>query len=360
MMKQNRINTSRMALSTKLFLKIFLGIFLMLFTLSLTAQKAPLNACVTCHINTVNKDILHGPAVTDCTTCHKSNGQTHPKDKVKGFTFAAAGAELCYSCHTESKQEHSLKFVHNPVKNGECTKCHEPHSSNNSSLVLSKSPGLCFSCHSNFDKDREKAKSIHTASYAGAACAQCHKPHASAEKKLLADNGKQLCLNCHNKKIDKKDGIAIANIEKHLKESSHIHKALSNSCTSCHNPHYSSRDLLLNENFPIGTYAKGVEESFTLCFGCHDTDLMNLEKTDSYTQFRDGDRNLHYLHVNKEKGRNCTSCHDIHAANNTKLIATKVKFGGWEMPLNFIEKEKGGTCATGCHKEMSYSREAAK
>ncbi|MHB1195964.1 MAG: cytochrome c3 family protein [Lutibacter sp.] len=318
------------------------------------------NACVECHKRTVQKDILHGPTATSCTSCHESNGKKHPLADVVGFTLFAEGAELCYSCHTVFKEEQNLKFVHKPVKNGECSECHEVHSSNNKNLVFAKSPDLCFFCHSNFDKDREKAKSIHTASYAGDACTQCHKPHASAEKKLLADNSKQLCLNCHNKKIEKKDGAIIANIEKHLTESSYMHKALSSSCTSCHNPHYSSRNLLLTDNLPIGIYAKGVEENFALCFGCHDTDLLNLEKTDSYTQFREADQNLHFLHVNKEKGRNCTSCHDVHAANNTKLIAKTVKFGRWDMPLNFIENENGGTCATGCHKERSYSRGAVK
>ena len=107
----------------------------------------------------------------------------------------------------------------------------------------------------------------------------------------------------------------------------------------------------------MGSYAKGIEENFTLCFDCHDTDLLNVEKTTVGTEFRSGDRNLHFVHINKEKGRNCTTCHDIHAANNTKLIATTVKFGRWDMPLNYLENENGGTCATGCHKERSYARE---
>ena len=86
------------------------------------------------------------------------------------------------------------------------------------------------------------------------------------------------------------------------------------------------------------------------------TDLLNLEKTTNMTEFRNGDQNLHYLHINKEKGRSCTNCHDVHAANNTKLIGTTVKFGRWDMPLNFVGTETGGTCATGCHKEQKYDR----
>lgn len=336
--------------------KACLLVFFMLSVIAVNAQSNTSNSCLECHKRTVKKDILHGPTATDCTSCHEANGQKHPQEDVAGFTLFAAGAELCYSCHTEFKEEKILKYVHKPVKNGECTECHEVHSSNDSNLIFAKSPDLCFFCHSKFDKDREKAKSVHTASYEGDACTTCHNPHSSAEKKLLTGNGKELCLSCHNKKIQKKNGGLIANIDKKLKESSHTHPALNSSCSSCHDPHYSERAVLLTKNYPSGSYVKGVEENFALCFDCHDTDLLNLEKTDLYTQFREGDQNLHFLHVNKEKGRNCTTCHDVHASNNTKLIATTVKFGRWDMPLNYIETENGGTCATGCHKERSYSR----
>jgi predicted CXXCH cytochrome family protein len=358
-MKHLNSTTQKKVRSILTCLRHYLGIIVLLFGLSLSAQNvSSTNSCTTeCHKRTVKKDILHGPTATDCTSCHEPNGKEHPVEDVSAFTYFAEGAELCYSCHTELKEEHSLKYVHKPTKNGECTQCHEVHSSNDPQLLFTQGADLCFFCHSNFDDDRATAKTVHTASYEGDACLQCHNPHASAERKLLVGNNKELCLNCHNKIIKRADESLIANIEKHLTESSYEHKALGSSCTGCHNPHFSEQERLLKENFTLGSYAKGVEESFTLCFECHDTDLLNLETTDAYTGFREGDRNLHFVHVNKEKGRNCTTCHDIHAANNTKLIATTVKFGRWDMPLNFIENDNGGTCATGCHKERSYARE---
>ncbi|MDT8413368.1 MAG: cytochrome c3 family protein, partial [Vicingaceae bacterium] len=187
-MKQINQSNSRQILKASYVLKNFMGALLLLLSVSLTAQNISDNACVECHKRTVQKDILHGPTATSCTSCHESNGKKHPLADVAGFTLFAEGAELCYSCHTVFKEEQNLKFVHKPIKNGECSECHEVHSSNNKNLVFAKPPDLCFFCHSNFDKDREKAKSIHTASYAGDACTQCHKPHASAEKKLLAGN----------------------------------------------------------------------------------------------------------------------------------------------------------------------------
>lgn len=358
-MKHLNSTTHKKVRSILTCLRHYLGVIVLLFGLSLTAQNGgSTNSCTTeCHKRTVKKDILHGPTATDCTSCHESNGQKHPLEDQAGFTLFAEGADLCYSCHTELKEEHSLKYVHKPTKNGECNQCHEVHSSNNEKLVFTSAPDMCFFCHSDFDDDRAGAKSVHTASFEGEACLQCHNPHASAEKKLLVDNDRTLCLNCHNKIIKKEDGTLLVNIEKHLSESTHEHRALGSSCTSCHNPHLSERERLLTENYTLGNYVEGIEDNFALCFQCHDTDLLNLETTDAYTEFREGDRNLHYVHVNKEKGRNCINCHDIHAANNTKLIAATVKFGRWDMPLNYIENDNGGTCATGCHKERSYARE---
>lgn len=337
-------------------ISMFFIIGSILFNANTNAQTNSKGNCLDCHKKMVSKSNVHGPTATDCNSCHESNGQKHPQDKVKGFKQFATSSALCYSCHTELESEFQKKYAHKPVKNGSCTSCHDAHSSNESKLLTSKIPNLCLDCHTEFE-ERTTAKSIHTPSFEGNACMQCHDPHASNERKLITtDNINKLCLTCHNKVINKKDGIKLANIENILKESTHIHKAVVGGCTSCHNAHYSERNLLFIENFPAGIYAKGIEDNFTLCFQCHDTELLNSEKTMTATSFRSGNLNLHYLHVNKEKGRNCNSCHDVHAANNTKLIAKTVKFGKWNMPLNYVGNDNGGTCATGCHKEQKYTR----
>jgi len=50
-------------------------------------------------------------------------------------------------------------------------------------------------------------------------------------------------------------------------------------------------------------------------------DLALARSTLTATGFRDGDVNLHYVHVNREKkGRSCRACHDIHAGNDNKLM----------------------------------------
>ena len=91
---------------------------------------------------------------------------------------------------------------------------------------------------------------------------------------------------------------------------------------------------------------------------CHDKQLVTLKNTAGLTGFRNGDMNLHYLHVNKvDRGRTCRACHDTHAGPHEFHVRDKVPYGSWEMPINFKKTEAGGSCAPGCHKPFTYDRE---
>ena len=77
------------------------------------------------------------------------------------------------------------------------------------------------------------------------------------------------------------------------------------------------------------------------------------------TDFRNGDRNLHHVHVNRErKGRTCRACHETHASSRDKHIRDSVPFGegGWELPIGFERRANGGSCAPGCHTPYAYDR----
>ena len=81
-----------------------------------------------------------------------------------------------------------------------------------------------------------------------------------------------------------------------------------------------------------------------------------VEKLD-LTGFRNGNLNLHFLHVNREKGRSCRTCHEVHAGNQAKHIRNDVPFGkAWMLPIDFTENRNGGTCVAGCHKPKDYNR----
>ena len=86
---------------------------------------------------------------------------------------------------------------------------------------------------------------------------------------------------------------------------------------------------------------------------------MTVERTRTLTKFRDGNQNLHFLHVNKDKrGRTCRACHDLHASPEPLHIRERVQFGNWLMPIHFEKNETGGSCHPGCHAIEKYDRDA--
>lgn len=170
------------------------------------------------------------------------------------------------------------------------------------------------------------------------------------------DKEEKLCFKCHNKKISR-NGKTVKDIEEKVTKAKFAHEPVAeDGCSVCHEAHTPDNYFLLSGAFPSGSYGEGTVESFAHCFDCHDAALMEEKETVTATKFRNGNENLHYLHVNREKARNCTTCHDIHGAKYPHIIAEKVPFGKWEMPMKFKYDKDGGSCQTGCHKKLKYNR----
>jgi hypothetical protein len=116
---------------------------------------------------------------------------------------------------------------------------------------------------------------------------------------------------------------------------------------------------LLKERFPETFYASFDLGDYALCFSCHNPDLVLAAKTRGLTGFRDGQENLHYVHVHRsEKGRTCKTCHEIHGSDLPNHIASAVPFEGsaWSMPIKFQKLPDGGSCSPGCHEPKTYRR----
>ncbi|HEY4799102.1 MAG TPA: cytochrome c3 family protein, partial [Bacteroidia bacterium] len=246
--------------------------------------------------------------------------------------------------------------IHTPLKDGDCFSCHDVHSSKGEHLLSAPVPGVCFSCHTDLQKNVESATVKHGAITEKKACINCHSPHSSTEKKNLLKPQPDVCFDCHDKAIKAGDRV-IPNMKELITKSKFVHGAIENNgCSVCHNPHGSSAKFMLNNKFPSDNYSTADKQNYALCLKCHESALFEEATTTEATGFRNGDKNLHYLHVNKEKGRTCINCHNVHASNSLFLIASKVKFGQWEMPIKYTKLPKGGTCAPGCHGEKTYTR----
>ena len=295
----------------------------------------------------LKKKIKHKP-VSDgnCQNCH----DPHQSD-FSAFLKSQV-PQLCVKCHEKIGKQLNAENVHPPFEEN-CLNCHEVHSSKEDHLINQKIPDLCYNCHD----EKTNKEYVHSPVQEGN-CIACHSPHASSEEKFLLFEEKKLCLNCHNKSISK-ELKTIVNIKRLLQKDNFIHGAIEmGGCSICHDPHTSENKFLLVSSFPAGKYAIPAKtDSFALCFNCHDSELLEKAVTTTATGFRNGDQNLHYLHVNRNKGRNCTNCHNVHGSKNEHLIAGKVQFGNWEMPIKYTAQENGGTCLPGCHKEKKYARE---
>jgi predicted CXXCH cytochrome family protein len=158
---------------------------------------------------------------------------------------------------------------------------------------------------------------------------------------------KKLCFTCHSAMKTK------------IYDSRFQHEPVAaGRCTDCHAPHGASFPPLLKAFYSRDFYAAYSPEHYALCFSCHNEHLADYNRTSEATGFRDDDRNLHRVHVNKpHKGRTCGTCHDVHGANQPRLILNSVPgFGKWLIPLNFSIDDFGGTCVVGCHTPKNYRR----
>ncbi len=310
--------------------------------------------CTECH-GEVTQDLafVHGPvAVGACTACHDPHASPH------AHLLVAEERAVCTECHSEI-QERAAKpnHVHAPVADG-CLGCHMPHGAKNKRMLTLEPPGLCLDCHDDIASKVTDAPVKHEAMHSEKSCLGCHDAHASREGSLLIAPGGELCLSCHGKTITSKSG-AVRDFGTFLSGNPHKHSPVADGkCEACHEPHGGSRANLLAREFPTKFYSAFDAQRYALCLECHEAEAFTEKETGEATAFRDGVRNLHYLHVNQAiKGRTCQVCHNPHASKNSKQIVESVAFGSWRIPINFKETATGGSCAPGCHRLAQYNRD---
>jgi len=311
--------------------------------------------CFECHEDSILKEKhKHGPAdLGECNTCHASHGSEYDG------LLVASDPVLCAECHEELAAEiEESDVVHDPAQDA-CLDCHVSHSSAIPKLLIAEKRKLCNECHDDVVELAETATVDHKPTTTKDECIQCHTPHAGEADPNLRKPQPELCLECHDEPVDS-DGKKLASIGKQLAKSEAWHEPIrKKGCTACHQPHGGENFRLLEKSFPSSFYTTFSVEAYALCFSCHKENAFTKQWTRSTTRFRNGDRNLHFLHVNKEKrGRTCRACHDMHASPNPRQIRDTVPYGAWLMPLNYKQTEFGGSCRPGCHTLREYDRNA--
>ncbi|HUO09467.1 MAG TPA: cytochrome c3 family protein [Phycisphaerae bacterium] len=313
--------------------------------------------CVRCH-DVPLKKFAHQPfAAGQCTVCHQPHQSQFAKLLRNGD-----GPEHCFGCHLEKREALSKSpHIHKPAAQGCLTTgggCHGPHATDFPKQLAKSTNDTCITCHTQIGAELASAKHVHGAVTQGN-CASCHDPHASQQPNDLKERTTKLCLTCHDKALTATDGRNLPGMSVVL-ASANLHGPVkTGDCSACHLPHAANEPNLLKQYFPAGFYANFDLKNYALCFSCHEKNLVLTAKTTNLTNFRDGDKNLHFIHVNRpDKGRTCKTCHEIHGSDLPKHIAASVPFEGstWAMPINYQQTPTGGSCSPGCHSQRSYDR----
>jgi predicted CXXCH cytochrome family protein len=322
-------------------------------TAKLVNSDIPL--CLKCHEREKFKGSYnHGPFVFGaCVACHNPHGGSEPR------MLRVSGRQVCLTCHRDlDARLTNAGFRHQAMATG-CTECHSPHASEQRYELKEPVPVLCFRCHEKIYDEQRTAEVKHSPVTETRSCLNCHNPHLSQVDHLLVAEESDTCLGCHDEPI-KVGQYELERIGQLLAANPRHHGPLqSKECSGCHKPHGSANFRLLTDPYPNETYTPFEKSKYDLCFRCHESTLVTEERTTTLTGFRDGDRNLHFVHVDKApRGRTCGLCHQVHASTLPKHIGVTVRFGEWNLPLGFVKTETGGSCSPGCHSPKKYERKA--
>jgi len=311
------------------------------------------DVCFQCHrADKLEAEHVHAPArVGACETCHDPHGSPN------ALQLVAAGSRLCLRCHEDvAENMASHRHLHR-VMSDDCSECHRSHVGEDPFLLKGTAPDLCLDCHEELAARIEHAPLRHKALDDETSCMYCHDAHASDMAGQLVKSPIELCLSCHDRELVGEERV-LRDMNAFLAANPVHHGPIRNGdCSACHDSHASSLPHLLPKEYSETYYAAFDVAEYSLCFTCHEPAMVLEEESETVTEFRDGKKNLHFVHVNRaEKGRTCRACHDVHASKRPKHVRDTVAFGFWEMPIDFQIWPDGGSCGSGCHEPRSYWR----
>ena len=311
--------------------------------------------CRKCHKKVYeDKRHVHGPvAAGACGSCHQAHVAMLP------YRLVAQGRDLCLGCHAEMKKQMlQAKYTHKAVQ-AECVQCHDAHASDYPMQTKQPPVTLCMEkCHKEVRDAVTGAPHKHSVVLKDLACLHCHTAHGGDLAKLMRTLPVKACMKCHDKKIDVPNGEPIAAVPEVLDPKLIKHGPIrTGNCGGCHAVHGAQVDHLLTKPYPDTFYEPFEVDKYALCFDCHNKALALLPASRAVTGFRNGEQNLHYVHINKARqGRSCRACHSTHASGNPMHVQEAVPYGNWKLPINFTSTQTGGKCASGCHRELAYDR----
>lgn len=188
---------------------------------------------------TLNKK---GPEWQGCEGCH-GPGAEHVAgggDKSKIFTFKGVSpkevSKRCLECHQYGEEHANFDRSQHNLNDVSCIACHSPHHSKDREfLLVQKQPDLCFTCHTEVKQDFSRPFR-HRVEQGLIRCTDCHNQHGGFLTKQLRATAAQdqVCFKCH---IDKAGPFAFEH-----------EPVKTEGCVACHTPHGSTNPRLLKRS----------------------------------------------------------------------------------------------------------------
>ena len=186
--------------------------------------QAQNQACLTCHQTreTVHWTAsVHQSADLSCASCHTVHaGHNTVLNQLND-------SSICLSCHLEQRSQLSRRS-HHPVTEGlmSCNDCHNPHGSDTVALLSRSTVNeTCTGCHA-----EKRGPFLWEHQPVSEDCTTCHNPHGSTQASMLATRQPFLCQSCHAEAFHPSSlysgtGLPPAGVQQNL---------LGASCTNCH------------------------------------------------------------------------------------------------------------------------------
>lgn len=303
------------------------------------------STCASCHPDVLERmktdRFVHGPMnLGDCRLCHDVHGSRVPK------LLRRPATELCTDCHSDVLLPPGTPAdlqPHTMIPEGECGRCHEPHSSANPRMLREAAGLLCQKCHEG------KTRSFHEAKgFSIYVCAKCHDLHRPTQPHLIVDASRSLCVECHDFRgealfthsfaaegrcfichsfheapLPREVAATCLACHRDNPQLSSAHRGFPIEharCTSCHQPHSAQRSKLLRvvEHTPFarrecdgchrGPAGPGGGPPPRQCLDCHrDKDLAGRAEAPAFVHepFRE---------------KPCAECHGTHNANEAGML----------------------------------------
>lgn len=269
------------------------------------------NVCFTCHtdkaIGVKTAKFVHTPVKKSCVSCHSPHA-TNYKYQLK----APGRKALCLECHKKKKAWIAeVKTKHGALKTKKgCLACHNPHFSNYPYQLIKQPMALCLSCHDKRIKATDgtmitnmKAFFAKYKDWHGPIkqkdCTACHNPHGSNNFRMLrkyfpptfyapfAVKNYALCFMCHEKSLvltprtTTLTGFRNGSQNLHYV---HVNKPVKGrTCIACHSPHATNNPFHIRNSVPFGAWAlpigfKETKNGGSCSPGCHVTRYFNRIK----------------------------------------------------------------------------------